>query len=915
MKKKILFLILALVAIGFVYKYSTQESEVEKLHKKHAEFLKSHKYNKTLSLSKKERKAQGLPPNAYFEQEYLNEINPNTGRTHPENYIQLQQELKEQRLSQRVPGDASNNTWTERGPNNIGGRTRMIMFDPNDATHKRVFAGGVSGGLWVNNDITDANSSWIRVGIDENLSVSCMTVDPNNSQIMYLGTGESYTGDSIGNGVWKSTDGGVTWVNVFSDNFNADISQRLFYINDIKAWNNPTTNLTEIFIGVGKGYYGDGDQWVSENKVGLYKSSDDGVSWSKITMNTTQGTSYEPNDIETGADNTIWIGTVSNSSGHGGGTVLKSIDGATFTVVHTIATPNTRRTQIAVSKQNAGTIYVLAQVRTFSGGQYVAPFLKMIKTTDGFSTTTNMNIPADADNGIPNNDFTRGQAWYDLLIEVDPVDDTKVYVGGIDLFRSTDSGSTWKQISKWSNNNNLGGLTIPLVHADQHSWAFHPTDADKAVIGNDGGIFYASSLLGAETMTNGIQTRNKDYNITQFYHGGIGQDANSELLLAGAQDNGTQFINGAAAGINGTAEVYGGDGAYSFIDKDGEYMIASYVYNVKRRINLPYDGTGVTISSDQTTGSFINPQALDDNLDIMYSNGSTRSNSYRISRFSGIKAAVTRTDLSNGMLNARPTTLKVSPFTTGVSKVYIGTANGRVLIINSANLVTAFWTNITGTLPAGNISSISFGANENEILVTYHNYGVKSIWFTEDGGTTWQDKEGDFPDIPVKAIMMNPLNNDQVIIGTQLGVWYSYNFKDANPTWQQAYNGMSNVKVTSFSLRTADNTVMASTYGRGMFTGQFTVATASVNDVIFHKKAFTIYPTVSNGEFTVFAKNTLGKSTIHIFDIRGKQVHTQNLNFKTQEKQKVSVRLNPGVYIVNLVDENNKKSSSKIIIK
>jgi len=82
------------------------------------------------------------------------------------------------------------NEWVERGPNNVGGRTRMVMYDPNDATHKRVFAGGVSGGLWVNDDITDVNSSWTQVGIDDNLSVTCMAVDPNNSQIMYIGTGE-----------------------------------------------------------------------------------------------------------------------------------------------------------------------------------------------------------------------------------------------------------------------------------------------------------------------------------------------------------------------------------------------------------------------------------------------------------------------------------------------------------------------------------------------------------------------------------------------------------------------------------------------------------------------------------------------------------------------------------------------------
>jgi len=195
MKKKILFFFALVIGAFAIYTALNQDSEAEKVREKYAKFLKSHRYNQSLQLTKKERKAKGIPPNKYFEQEYLLEMNPNTGRTHPENFIRVQQELKAQRKSQRVPGDAADNMWVERGPNNVGGRTRVVLFDPNDATHKRVFAGGVSGGLWANNDITDVNSSWTRVGIDENLSISCMTVDPNNSQIMYIGTGESYTGN------------------------------------------------------------------------------------------------------------------------------------------------------------------------------------------------------------------------------------------------------------------------------------------------------------------------------------------------------------------------------------------------------------------------------------------------------------------------------------------------------------------------------------------------------------------------------------------------------------------------------------------------------------------------------------------------------------------------------------------------
>ncbi|NVK53177.1 MAG: T9SS type A sorting domain-containing protein [Flavobacteriaceae bacterium] len=913
MKKKLL-LVISVVAIGVIGFVLTNESETEKIKNTHAYFLKNHPYNKSLQLTKKERKAKGMPPNKYFEQEYLLEINPTTGRTHPENIFRIQKQLKTNRKLQRVPGDATNNKWIERGPNNVGGRTRVVMFDPNDATHKRVFAGGVSGGLWVNNDITDANSSWTRVGIDENLSISCMTVDPNNSQIMYVGTGESYTGDdAVGNGVWKSTDGGTTWTNVFSDTFNTDILQRLFYINDIIAWNNPSTNKTEVFIGVGGAYYGEGRQWAGYNKTGLYKSTNNGGSWTKLTINTTEGSPYEPNDLEIGANNTIWVGTEGNPWGHGGGTILKSTNGTSFTAAHTIA--NADRTEIAVSKTNKDVIYVLAS-------RYRADMDPLIqKTTNSFSTATTIVGPKDADNGIPDGDFTRGQSFYDLVIEVDPTNDNFVYVGGIDLFLSFNSGSSWQQISKWSNNNNLSGLTIPLVHADQHGFAFHPTNSRKGIIGNDGGVYYASDLWLAANSTTVIEARNKDYNVTQFYHGEIGQNTSNDILLAGAQDNGTQFVQNASAGVNGTTDVFGGDGASSFVDKDGKYMIVSYVYSTHHKLNLPYNGSGVSIFSDSKpfNGSFINPGDLDDNLDILYTNYSetdpnTDKRTYKVARYTNLLGTPTKTELTNFNLAGEPTAFKVSPYTTTSTKLFIGTNNGLILKVENAN-TTPTWSFIGDVKLVGSVSSIEFGANENEILVTMHNYGVTSVWYTTDGGTNWVSKEGDLPDIPVKAIMMNPLNNDEVIIGTQLGVWRTGNFKASSPNWTQSYNGMSNVKVTSFSLRTADNTVMATTYGRGMFTGKFTAPSLSVNDVINDTKTFTMYPTVSKGNFTVYAKSSLGKAKLHLFDINGREVFSKQLNFAAQERQPVSVNLNAGVYIVNLIDANNKKSTGKIVIK
>jgi gliding motility-associated-like protein len=872
------FILTGIVITGFFFGFTN--SSTEDLREKHKYFLNQSPVRESLKLSKKERKANGFPPNKYFEREWELTLNPATGKPEPEKVLQLQEKLSKQNLLRRAPGDTDTNPWIERGPNNVGGRTRTLLFDPNDSANQKVFAGGVSGGLWTNDAITNVNSSWIQVsGVPGNMNVSCITVDPRNSNIWYLGTGEQYTsGAAVGNGVYKSIDGGVNWTNISlqaigigsleGSNADGDVVSLLlagvYFINDIVAWDNGIR--TELFLGVGSHVYGDSSDPLNilgSQSAGLYTSKNGGNTWSRIestamryAVNENLNFYFIPNDLEISADNTLWLGGIATPAFGitGGGKVFNSTDGETWNLVTTLEDSN--RVELEVSSVNANKMYALTQGTTNEGPH-------IFTTNDAFETHTELSKPDDVDTDIDANDFTRGQSFYNLMIEVDPNNDAILYVGGIDLFRSENGGTSWSQISKWSNNNNLRNLSTSLVHADQHAMIFRPGDSNQAVFGNDGGVYFASSLTLASTNRTVISAVNSDYNVTQFYHGAIAPSVSNEFFLAGAQDNGTQLLDTPNKTQPDMSEkILGGDGAYCFVDQIGQdYLIVSLQNNRFFLHNLN-DNTERKINNDADDGDFINPGALDSNLDILYVNG-TNSREVKVYSYSGLltisqAGLATKNTLSNALLDASPTAFKVSPYITTSSTLLVGTETGKLLQVTNANTNSASWLDISDDEFLGSVSDIEFGKSDNEIFVTFHNYGVRSIWFSDDAGESWENKEGDLPDFPVKAILQNPIDENEIIVGTELGVWKSGNFHDNFPNWVQAYNGMSDVKVTDLQLRAEDNTVLATTYGRGMFTGVFrnenpeffisvnedpTAEVTSVDDVI----SYTVNYDVING--------------------------------------------------------------------
>lgn len=698
-------------------------------------------------------------------------------------------------------------SWVERGPKNCGGRTRSILIDLNDPTRKTVWSGSVSGGLWKTTDITLASPNWVNQNdFFDNMAITGIAQAPSNTQVMYFCTGEGNGNiDAVrGLGVWKSINGGATWSQLSStNNSNFYYCQKVFPI-------------------------GNGDTVLVAAQTGLYQSVNGGTSFTRVLGNgVSSALGNEAEDIERAANGTLYASM--SGSGANTGTIHKSFNnGTTWRIASTInGGINKREIELALSNNDTNTIWGLVET-----GSTIRAIIK--STNAGTSFDTVAAYPNDADPGISDRDFSRTQAWYDLSIAVDPNNSNVCFVGGIDLFKTSNGGTSWQQISHW-----YGGFGFQEVHADQHFAIFEPGSSSVIYFGNDGGI-YRSTNATASIPT--ITSKEINYNTTQFYAADIHPTSGSNHFLAGAQDNGSHRFS--VAGINSTTEVTGGDGAFCHIDQNQPtFQFTSYVYNNYYRST----NSGSSFSSSGLSfgdfGRFINPSDYDDTLNIMYA----AHNSGTFFRWSNPQTGNTNTTVTVTAFNgSQVSAVKASPNILG--RVYFGTGGGRLVRVDNAHTAsgTAAGTHINVSvvgMPSSYLSSIEVeDGNDDHIIITYSNYGVASIWETRNGGINWSNVEGNLPDMPIRWALMNPRRPHQVLLATELGVWSTDSLKGAATDWQPSNSGLSNTRVDMLKLRKSDFMVIAATHGRGVFSSNvFTSSNPSFN-VSFTADKTVTYP-------------------------------------------------------------------------
>jgi len=419
-----------------------------------------------------------------FEQEFQMTRDPKTNTVPRERLLAAYKIAQQKRAQMSEKEDAIPVYWQERGPNNVGGRTRGLIFDLNDPARRTVWAAGVAGGLWRTTDIDAGSPTWTNVDdFFDNLAITTIAQNPANPNILYFGTGETGYGnaDAVrGLGIWRSMDGGVNWARL-------PVTATFTVINKI------------VVDAAGQVY-------VATN-TGIRRSTDNGATWPALAG----APAGAVQDFEISANGDLFAGV--NGSG-----VFRSQAGVWAEVTAGLPASGFGRIEIACAPGNANTVY--AMLENPSGPNNTSPCLGIFQSTDGGTNWTPRTVPAL---GV--------FCWYAEIMAVDPNDANRIWAGNQGLFFSADGGATWTGI---------GG-----VHADHHAIAYRPGNSNEMIFGNDGGVYRSTNAAAAlPTLT----PKNNSYNVTQFYANCLHPTSGSNYMLGGTQDNGTQRFNMAGLG-------------------------------------------------------------------------------------------------------------------------------------------------------------------------------------------------------------------------------------------------------------------------------------------------------------------------------------------------------------------------------
>ncbi len=669
---------------------------------------------------------------------------------------------------------SANGNWITLGPSTIPspgpagyeglGRINTIASHPTDPN--KIFIGSPSGGLWQSND---GGATWIsHTDSLPTLGVSAIVIDYANPNTIFIGTGDRDAGDAPGMGVFKSTNGGVSWIPWNTGMGNKTVGRLIQH---------PTNN--QVLLAATNG--------------GVFKSTNAGANWTLIIAGDFKNIVFKPNDPA------IVYAAAS-------GNFFRSTNGGTTFTQVTSGLPGGQRGTIAVTAANANYVYFL-----LSGND--SGFKGLYRSTDQGLTFTARSTSPNILDWSCDGSGSGGQGWYDLALAADPSNAEYIYVGGVDVWRSSNGGTTWEINSHW-----YGGCSVPAVHADCHFLGYAPNGILWAC--NDGGVY--------STNDNGVTWTDHTEGITigQIYKLGQSQKVRDQVIN-GFQDNGTySFLS------SGWAASGGGDGmecAYDWENQAYSYYTIYYGAIYRKHNNSgDYQVGGNGIGGIDEDGAWVTPFALHvTDAKTMFAG---YVNVWRCNNIRGVGITWKKiSDNLGGSNSSNMAVLEQSPANPDI--LYAARYDNKLFRTDNCNSDNPVWIDITSNLPGSGYTPSDLAAHHTDPNTVYMTFN-HAVYKSTNKGQTWTNISGNLPFVSTNTIAFYRNAMEGLYVGTDAGVYY----KDQSlANWIPFSQGLPvNGRITELEIyynpdTVANEVIRASTYGRGLWGSDMYHSTPDAN--------------------------------------------------------------------------------------
>jgi photosystem II stability/assembly factor-like uncharacterized protein len=806
-----------------------------------------------------------LPQEEYF----LQKQNPST-------IFPVQQYFKSMEnvaLFSKKSGNRTGGHWVVQGPGNIGARANTIAVDPKDTSV--ILIGFSDGGLF---KTTNGGTDWIPVFDNQiTLSIGDVVFDPNDSKTLYVGTGDPNISGFpfVGNGIYKSSDGGNSWRHL-----GLEQSRTISQIRVSKQDRNT------IYVGAM------GLPFEKNNHRGVFKSTNGGETWSQsLFVNDSTGVCdlalHPHNDkiIYAATWNRIRNNKVSLVAGPDA-KIFKSIDGgANWRELHGgLPEDSSSRIGIDISESDPNILYAC----------YTHPVTLNLrgiyKSVDGGESWTTLPLGS----GLQASAYG-AFGWYFGKIRINPKNPDDVFLLAVDLHRTTNGGLNWTMAApSWATYH---------VHADKHDLIF---SGNSIYLTTDGGAYTAN-------LNNMVWRDIEHIPSTQFYRVAYNPHFPSNYY-GGAQDNGTTGGNGSE--IINWNRIYGGDGFQPIFHPTNPAIMYAETQNgglvVSQNGGLNFSNASIGINGSDPRNwdmpfimSYHNPDVLYTGTNKLYINENGASPSWKA-------ISPDLTDPSSNFYRHNITAISESPL--NPDYLCAGTSDGRTWISIDKGRT---WLNVSAGLPSQYVSSVAFSPNdENTVYVSFTGYkdndNTAYIFRSQNLGKSWETIQNNMPQIAVNNILVMPekTSDNHIVLATDAGVFYTAN---AGKTWQRMGDNLPLVTVYDVDYNVKNNQIIAGTFGRSILTYDLsqigyngTVRTDDLTKYNFISLKYNIL-----NEFTPFLTLTKNTPQALLYDIVNNFGNTVTSGILSDPLTQIEFPdAQKGLYFIKVYDHQRKKSQT-----